>query len=221
MRRCCLFDLDGTLLNTLPSITYFMDRTLVSFGIPAVGREVCRRCVGDGARALVERVFSHLGLPVSEDGLFPRVLSTYKSAYDAAPLYLTEPYDGVSEMLLRLREEGVGIGVVSNKPHSATLPLVRHFFGDLVSEVQGAEESLPLKPDPAVPLSVMRRLDGTAERTAYVGDSEVDIATGRAMGAAAVIGVLWGFRSPEALAGADLSVGNCEEILRAVRRLPL
>lgn len=221
MKKCCLFDLDGTLLDTLPSITFFMDRTLLSFGLPAVGEEVCRRCVGNGARALVERVFSHLGLSTSEDTPFLQVLSAYKSAYDADPLYLTRPYDGVPDLLSRLREEGIGIGVVSNKPHSATLPLVRHFFGDLVSEVQGAEESLPLKPDPTAPLAVMRRLGGTPKGTAYVGDSEVDIATGRAMGAAAVIGVRWGFRSPEALVGADLLVGDCEEILRAVCCLPL
>lgn len=220
MKRCCLFDLDGTLLNTLPSIAYYMDTTLLSFGLPAVGEEVCRRCVGSGARALVERVFLHLGIPKEERALLERVHAAYKSAYDAAPLYLTVPYDGILSLLSELCREGVGLGVVSNKPHTATLPLVRHFFGDLITEVQGAADSLPLKPDPTAPLAVLRRLGGTPMRTAYVGDSEVDIATGRAMGAA-VIGVRWGFRPAEALVGADAVVGDAAEILSAVRRLPL
>lgn len=213
--------MDGTVLNTLPSITFFMDRTLKKFGLPAIGEENCRRFVGNGARVLVARVFDYLGLDKGDAALFDAIYRDYKEGYDADPLYLTKPYPGILSLLTSLREAEIGVGIVSNKPHTAVLPLARHFFGDLVGEVQGAADGLPLKPDPAAVRQVMHCLGGTESSTAYVGDSEVDIATGHALGAARTIGVLWGFREKEKLAGADLLVSHAEEILPAVLALPL
>lgn len=205
--------MDGTVLNTLPTITYFMDRTLVDFGLSPIGEENCRRFVGNGARILMERVFDYLGLDQRDTDLFEKIYRAYKEGYDAEPLYLTEPYPGILPLLSSLRDAGIGVGIVSNKPHTAVLPLSRYFFGDLVGEVQGAADDLPLKPDPAVVRTVMHRLGGTERFTAYIGDSEVDVATGRALGAGRTVGVLWGFRDREKLSGADLLVSRADEIL--------
>lgn len=213
--------MDGTVLNTLPSITYFMDETLKRFGLPPIGEERCRRFVGNGARILVERVFDFLGLDKSDTALFDTIYRDYKESYDADPLYLTTPYEGILPLLTALRDADIGVGIVSNKPHTAVLPLARHFFGDLVGEVRGATDGFPLKPDPAVVREVMHRLGGTERATAYIGDSEVDIATGRALGAGRTIGVLWGFRDRESLAGADLLVSHVAEILPVALALPL
>lgn len=213
--------MDGTVLNTLPSITYFMDRTLTRFGLPAIGEENCRRFVGNGAKILMERVFDYLGLDKRDSTRFDAIYRDYKEGYDADPLYLTEPYPGILPLLTSLRDADIAVGIVSNKPHTAVLPLARHFFGDLVGEVQGAADGLPLKPDPAVVRTVMHRLGSTERSTAYIGDSEVDIATGRALGAGRTIGVLWGFRGKEKLAGADLLVSRAEEIYPAALSLPL
>ncbi len=213
--------MDGTVLNTLPSITFFMDRTLTRHGLSPIGEENCRRFVGNGAHILVERVFDFLGLDKGDATLFETIYRDYKESYDADPLYLTEPYPGILPLLASLKEEGIAVGIVSNKPHTAVLPLARHFFGDLAAEVRGAVDGVPLKPDPTAVREVMHRLGSTERATAYIGDSEVDIATGHALGAALTVGVLWGFRERDALAGADLLVSHAEELLPAALSLPL
>lgn len=216
MISCCIFDLDGTLLNTLPTIKYYLNQTLMAEGLREVSDDECRRYVGDGARVLLERALRDRG--ITEPEMVEALLQRYMKAYDSAPLYLTEPYEGIFELLDRLAADGIRLGVVSNKPHNATVAVVRSFFGDRFDAVRGAIEGVPLKPDPTAPLELLGELGGIPEQAAFVGDTAVDILTAKGMGASLGVGVLWGFRDKAELddAGANLTVKDTDELYSAL-----
>ena len=213
MIRAVIFDLDGTVLNTLDTITYYVNDTLEKLGRPTLTRDDCRRMVGNGARLLLERALAATG--GLTPALYNEASALYNGAYNDAPLYLTAPYPGILSLLRALRERGVRVGILSNKPEGATVPLVRQVLGDLVDVVHGGREGIPLKPDPAACLAMAEELGVTPAELLYVGDSEVDIHTGNAARAACTVGVLWGFRDRETLiaAGAEHLVSTPEEIL--------
>ncbi len=212
MIKYCIFDLDGTLLNTLPTILYYLNDTLAAFGYPSATEEECKRYVGDGAYKLIERALADRG--ERDVAVIERVLSVYKQAYDDAPLYLTEPYEGICELLSALSSAGVMLGVVSNKPDFATRKVVSSFFGDRFSYVVGARDGVPLKPSPDSAVELVCKMGGAPSECAFIGDTGVDIVTGKNMGAALSIGVLWGFRDEGELcsAGADATVSHPNEI---------
>ena len=216
MIKACIFDLDGTLLDTLTTIHYYLNRTLMKHGYGSITREECRTFIGDGARVLVARALSHLG--TTDEEAKRRVYDDYNAAYDAEPYYLTEAFFGIPELLAALSERGILLGVLSNKPHSATRPLVKRFFGDTVQTVQGGCEGIPLKPDPTVLHSMLERLGVSPEELIYVGDSGVDMQTGKNVGAALTVGVLWGFRDRDELIeqGADALINEPKELLNLI-----
>ena len=218
MIRHCIFDLDGTLLNTLGTITYYVNKALSDFSLPTITEEECRIILGNGAAVLMRRAMELYG--VYEPQLYERVLEHYIALYDAAPLHLTVPYDGIEELLAGLRADGITVAVVSNKPDYATCRVVEHFFGDLIGSVRGGRDGVPLKPDPTAPLSVLEDIGGRAEECAFIGDTATDIMTGRNMGAGLAVGVLWGFRDRSELeaAGADVTVSHPVELLDLLRR---
>lgn len=213
--RACLFDLDGTLLNTLPSIHHFLNAALCKAGVPPLTEAQTRRFVGDGARRLVERALGAGDAPLS---LLPEVLSRYNSTYDAHFSYLTVPYPGIGEALSSLSRAGLSVAVLSNKPDPTTRQLVRHFFADSVRLAYGAREGVALKPDPAAPRALCEELGVRPHEVAYFGDTAVDIHTGHAFAAALTVGVLWGFREREELcaAGADRLLATPSEIVPLV-----
>jgi len=219
MIKACVFDLDGTVLDTINSITYFVNVTLEKYKIRTISVDECKIFVGRGARILIERVFESRG--VSDALLLEDVIRDYNAAYDKDPLYKTAPFEGIPELLSSLREMGIGIAVVSNKPEFITRPLVKHFFGDLVDVCFGGREDIPLKPAPDSTLKAISLLGARPEETVYVGDTGTDMKTGRAVGAARVIGVTWGFRGVEELLrdGSDIIVSHPDEIQREVRLL--
>lgn len=216
MIKYCIFDLDGTLLDTLDTITHYVNKTLRAEGIPEVTRDDCRRFVGDGARHLIERSMRAGG--VEDSGRVKPVLEKYKRTYDEDPNHLTRVYPGISEALLRLRECGVRLAVLSNKPASSVRLVVNHFFGDIFDEVLGARYGVPLKPNPHSLLELMERMGAAADNTAFIGDTDVDILTAKNAGVALALGVAWGFRDSAVLqtAGADVVVESSEEMLRAL-----
>ena len=201
--RAVVLDVDGTILDTLNTISYYVNDALRACGFPSVPKDTVRKSVGNGATLLIRRVLAAVG-ETGEDA-FRRVYDLYNKEYNAAPLYLTKPFDGIPEILAAWHARGVKIGVLSNKPHEATFPLVRHFFGDTVDEVFGGRPDVPLKPDPTALLSILRDFDITPAELVYIGDSGVDVTLGRRVGAALTVGVLWGLREKEELtaAGAD------------------
>jgi phosphoglycolate phosphatase len=208
MKKYCIFDLDGTLLNTLSTITYYLNGAITPLGATPVSEEECKYFIGDGAANLVRRALTSRGLYSEES--FPDILKSYKNAYDSAPLYLTEPYPGITELIDWLCREGVTLAVLSNKPNEATVAVVREFFGDKFAYVQGGMDKIPLKPSPEAPLRLASLMGANPCEVAFIGDTAVDIETAKNMGAALAVGVSWGFRSEYELkeAGADVIVAS-------------
>ena len=216
MIKYVIFDLDGTLLYTLDSILYHLNRTLDSFGLSKITIEQCGEFIGNGARLLVKRAVAVSG--DFNDELVERVLKTYNEAYNNDPLPHTYPYDGIEELVSALYERGIKMGVVTNKPEPTARQLVEHFFADRIAFVRGGRAGAVLKPDPRDSLDAIHSIGGAASECAFVGDTYVDIETGKNMQAALSVGVLWGFRTEEELsaAHADLIVVKPSEILDAV-----
>ena len=215
MIRTCLFDLDGTLLNTIKTIAYYGNYALQKHGYSTFFPERYKTFVGDGARTLVRRMLIANG--VEDDEIFERVYATYIAAYDATPLYLTEPYDGILTLLTELRSKGVLVGVISNKQDAATAPTVLYFFRGYVDFIRGALEGVPLKPSPESVFDAMAYLRAEKETTLFIGDTSVDVKTGKNAGVRTV-GCLWGFRDERELreSGADFIVGHPRDIIRLI-----
>lgn len=207
MKKAMIFDLDGTLANTLPSIAYFGNRALERYGFSPIPQEQYRYLVGNGAKKLVERMLEENGALCAEN--YAKVAKCYNESYDADPLYLTAPYPGVQELLSSLKAKGIKLAVLSNKPHSTTVGVVERLFGTAVFDcVYGQREGIPLKPDPRPLLAVMEELGVAPKECVYVGDTATDMKTGKAAGAWTV-GVLWGFRDE-----AELKANHADQIVK-------
>ena len=213
--KACIFDLDGTLLNTLTTITHYVNEALAREGQRSITQEECRPMVGKGARNLLERTLLLVGHQVED---FEAFFSAYDKQYNEAPAYLTEPYAGIPDLISALYARGVRLAVLSNKPEGAVRPLVEKFFGEKIEIVAGGRAGLPLKPDPAAVAPVLSALGLSAEETAFIGDSGIDMKTAKNYGAGLALGVLWGFRDREELLemGADALAHTPEDILRAL-----
>ncbi len=191
-----IFDLDGTLLDTLDDIAESMNQALTELGFPAHGRESYRYLVGDGVDVLARRA-----LPEQkrcDDALVRDLVRRHKAVYATRWNLKTRPYDGVTELLGALRAKGLPTAVLSNKPEDATVEAVGHFFGGFIDIVRGQRPDVPKKPDPAAALSIARQWGIEPERILYLGDTSVDMDTARAAGMRPV-GALWGFRTREEL----------------------
>ena len=211
--KCAVFDLDGTLLNTIKTISHYLNLTLEKYGLPTVSEEQTKAMVGDGARLLIKRA---LGERAEDEALYSAVFRDYNTAYDADPYYLTEPYEGIGEMLLALRGQGVTLAVLSNKPNTAVCLAIEHFFPGVFTAVSGAREGIALKPDPAPLLAMLRELGVSADETAYIGDSEPDVLLAKNARVAYPVAVTWGFRTKEQLmdVGAKRLVDHPGEITK-------
>ena len=216
MIKCCIFDLDGTILNTITTITYFVNETLQKYGIETITEDECKYFAGNGARKLIIRALKSKG--ITDECLIEKVLTDYNAAYDSDPLYLTDAFPGIKELLVSLSERGIRLAVLSNKPDSTVKSIVKSFFSGMFDDVRGGIEGVPLKPDPDIPLAILSGFGISPENTAWIGDTSTDVETGVNLGAALNIGVLWGFRLREELerAGADVIVSTPEQILSEV-----
>lgn len=217
MIKACIFDLDGTALDTIHAITHFVNATFEMHSLPPITEDECKIFVGNGARVLIERALSSKG--VTERERIEKILSDYNAKYDAEPLALTKPFDGIIPLFEGLRAFGVHIAILSNKPETVVVPLVRHFFGDLVEITRGGSEGVPLKPDPAVCFEIANKLCVSPSEVVYVGDTNTDMQTGVNFGAEVSVGVLWGFRGRYELeaAGADVIVSSPSGIFDIVK----
>lgn len=211
--KAYIFDLDGTLVDTLGSIAYYANRALEQYGFHAIEKDRYRYLVGNGAKKLVWRMLRENGSDRQED--FDRVLPFYNQSYDAAPTYLAAPYPKIPETLQKLKRQGMKLAVLSNKPHSTTCQIVGALFPkDIFDAVYGQREGIPLKPDPAALSAVMQELGVAPEECVYCGDTGTDMQTGKGAGAFTV-GVLWGFRGRAELEEnhADAVIASAEELL--------
>ena len=206
-----IFDLDGTLLDTLGDLTAAMNRTLARHGLPERTRKQMRAALGNGARRLME-----LSVPAGTDGaLFETLLVEYNADYAANCRIETAPYPGVDTLLRQLHAQGRKLAIVSNKPDEAVRALRADFFADAVPIAVGETAAIRRKPAPDMLLAAMERLGAGSDKTVFVGDSEVDIATARAAGLPC-ISVLWGFRDRSLLelAGAQQFAADVDELAR-------
>ncbi len=217
MIKCCIFDLDGTILNTIDAITHFVNKTLQNHQIEEITVDECKYFIGDGARLLIERSLASKG--ITDKNLNERVLSEYNSSYDKDPFYITRPYDGIPELLSSLKQMGIRLAVLSNKPHTTTVSLVNHFFGGVFDIVYGGRSGVPLKPNAAAADEIISTLGVKSTETVWIGDTATDVNTGKNLGVCKNIGVLWGFRKYDELhsAGATHIVENPYEILKIIR----
>lgn len=201
--KCAVFDLDGTLLNTIKTISYYLNFALKKSGLSTVTEDECRSFVGDGAVKLIERALARCG--ADQEKYFDRVFADYNEAYNSDPYFLTTAYDGICEALLALKREGVLLAVLSNKPDFATRSAVEHFLPDIFDLAFGAREGIALKPAPDALFAILNSLGVTSAETAYIGDSEPDILTAKNASVALSISVAYGFRTKEqlTLAGAE------------------
>lgn len=212
MKKLCIFDLDGTLTNTLGSIAHFLNAELKKYDIPFVTEDDVKVFTGDGAYNLVERVLKKNEI---EDAVLLRnILSSYVSSYDADYLYLCKLYDGIKELISELKNRNVKIACLTNKPHQTAVSIISHFFDNDFSIVWGQREGFPIKPDPSGAFEIMKELKVEAKDALYVGDTKTDVRTGKSAGCFTV-GVLWGFRDREELenAGADAIIERPNELL--------
>ena len=218
MFRLCIFDLDGTLTDTLDSLTYSVNLTLEEMGYPALERSKCRAFVGNGSRVLIEKA-----LKASGDTTLSRIeegMEVYDRVFDANCTYHVTPYDGIVELLQALKEKGMKLTVLSNKPHRQAVHVVEEVFGkELFDWVQGQQEGIPRKPDPYAAIQIAEKFGVKPEECVYIGDSEVDVATGTAA-RMKTLGVTWGFRSVEQLkeAGATILLDRPVQILEEINK---
>lgn len=201
--KAVIFDLDGTLLDTLETLSYYGNETLRTYGLAPYEKDAYRYMIGNGAKILIHRMLAGRGCDTEE--MFKKAYKTYIDAYNADKLYKTAIYPGITTLLQNLRKAGVSLAALSNKPHEATVPIIKSFFGeDVFSDIRGAKEGVPIKPDPTAALEIASGLSVSPEECLYVGDTAVDMETGKRAGFY-TIGVLWGFRDAKELleGGAD------------------
>lgn len=189
--RGVIFDLDGTLLDTLEDLADAANSTLARFGFPVHSTDAYRYFVGEGLTTLIERILPEENRSQQE---ISACMDTFLQAYGQSWDLRSRPYAGVMEMLQQLRLAGLKLGVLSNKPHAFTQLCVQRFFAaDAFDFVYGQREGVPKKPDPSAAreIAVLMQLD--PQQILYVGDSGTDMRTGNGAGMY-TMGVLWGFR---------------------------
>ncbi|MFV0529518.1 MAG: HAD family hydrolase [Lachnospiraceae bacterium] len=213
MYKACIFDIDGTLIDSVQSIAYVANTVLTTYGLAPQPVADYNYFAGEGADQLMRRCLRAAGdtdLVHYEEG---RVL--YRDLFAQNPSYKTEVYPGMAQTVMELKRRSMKLGVCSNKPHLAAIGVVEHFFAnDVFAAIQGQQEGIPRKPDPAILLRMLAQFGVAAEECIYVGDTKTDMLTGQAAGAYTV-GVTWGFRGREELEEyhADRIIDRPQELL--------
>lgn len=207
--RAALFDLDGTLMNTLRDIAGAMNYALREFGLREWDTEEYRYLVGNGAKVLAQRAVRDR-LDLAE-----KVRTVYQRQYETHNRVYTRPYPGIPEALARLAERETAVCVFSNKPHRDTVNVLEYYLpGIPFSAILGQTDRFPVKPDPAGALWIAEKLDIAPSEFIYVGDSAVDMSCAVRAGMHPV-GALWGFRDEK-----ELTEGGAEKLVSRPEELP-
>lgn len=211
-----IFDMDGTLLNTLDDLTDSVNYALQKLGKPLHTNDEVRMMVGNSVNYLIEKAMPHGSSAEDID----RCLKIYEEHYHGNLRNKTAPYEGITDMLRAVKAAGYKLAVVSNKSDGFTKELTRDFFGEFISTAIGRSEKFPRKPAPDSVWHAMELLGSEKATTVYVGDSEVDCITARNAGLSCV-GCLWGFRDKETLEaeGVTAVISHPSELVEAIEKL--
>ncbi len=208
--QAIIFDLDGTLLNTLTDIANAINAALSKHNLPTHPENDYKSMIGNGLKKLVERAVGPDNMSI-----FPEVLADAHTEYSKRLDETTAPYPGIIELLEDIARMGIPMAILSNKPHELTLESVKAYFPDTpFSAVAGAKPDVPLKPSADAAFALCKELNVTPDKTVFVGDSQMDIMT--AVNADMFsVGVLWGFRTKEELieTGASVVIEKPNELL--------
>ena len=213
MYKVCIFDLDGTIADTVESIAHVGNQTLRAFGLPEIPVKDYNFYAGDGADVQVKRMLA--AVPGGDKVDYEEVRTQYRKWFAENPFYHVKPYDGILELLEGLKAQGIKIAVLSNKPHGAAVEVVYKIFGqDMFHKIQGQTSEIPRKPSPIGALAVAKEFGALPQECLYCGDTNTDMDTGKAAGMF-TIGVTWGFRPRTELEEhhADKIVDQPSEIL--------
>ncbi len=211
-----IYDLDGTLINSISDLAYSTNEALRINGFPIHEEEKYNYFVGDGIKELVRRAIPERIIDDSET--INRILEEFSKQYDINWKRKSLPYDGISQLLKDLNNLGYKQAVASNKPDFFTKKIISHFFGDnIFSSVYGNTSDTPKKPDPAIIYKITKELGVSLDECIFVGDTKVDIETAKNANVFSV-GCLWGFRTLQELrdSGADLIVSHPNEIFQYI-----
>lgn len=214
MKKAVIFDLDGTLSDSIHSIKFSGDRALEPFGYGPFSIEQYKYFIGDGAANLVRRALIAGG--DTELVHFEEAFALYKEIFQENCMYRVRPYEEIPELLAALKAQGMKLAVLSNKPHIETVNVIESLFGKGYFDViQGQKDNVAIKPSPEGALQILEQLNLTPGDILYLGDTGTDMKTGRNLDAFTV-GALWGFREREELeeGGADAVIAHPLELLR-------
>ncbi len=216
MYKAFIFDLDGTVSDTIETIAYYGNFALNKYGFEPIEANEYKYLAGDGANVLVRRMLARYG-EFSEDFIL-EFLNFYMTEYEKDSLYLTKQFEGLNDVLKELRERGIKTGVVSNKPNGAVCDVVENLFAEgTFDSYMGISDGVLTKPNPDSVLKTAAGFGVEPIECVYVGDTNVDMKTGKNAGMYTV-GVLWGFRDYDELKenGADLIIKKPDELLELV-----
>ncbi len=209
--KAVIFDLDGTLIDSLEDLADAVNCALSCFGLQVHSLQSFRKMVGDGTRTLISRA-----LPADKQQLLEPVLDKMRQRYFETCLNKSRPYKGIEAVLAKLKKAAIKMAVLTNKDQKMAQKMIEHFFGkDCFNVIRGTFDSIAVKPDPAALLEVLEKLGVNADEAVFVGDSNIDIHTAKAAKMAS-IGVNWGFRGEDELraAGADFVINQPNELLQ-------
>lgn len=214
MYKLAIFDMDGTLLDTLADIANACNYALADGGFPVHEEEEYKAFIGRGPIYLIEKALPE---HARVEATIARTRQIFEEYYVIHSEDFTKPYDGTLDMLKALRDAGIKSAIYSNKPHIGVVSLAEVFFGGLYDLAFGFRDGIPPKPEPDTGLEIMRRFGVTVDETVYIGDSDVDMRTAKNMGVYAV-GVAWGFRTRAELEsnGADVIVDKMSELEKII-----
>lgn len=213
MKKAVIFDLDGTLSDSIASIKYCGDKAMEAFGMGPFTVEQYKYFVGDGAANLIRRALTAGGDTALK--YFQEAYALYREIFRDNCMYQVKPYDGIPELIAALKERDIRIAVLSNKPHTETVNVIEALFGKgCFDSIQGQRENLAIKPSPQGVFVILEELGLKAEDILYLGDTATDMKTGKSAGAY-TIGALWGFRNAEELeeGGADVLIEHPLQVL--------
>lgn len=209
MIKLVIFDLDGTLLNTIEDIAVSLNKALKNYNLPTHSLDTVLKMVGNGVDLLIQRAVKPY------DDYFLDVKKFYLEDYNKNCDINTKPYKGIKELLQKLKDEGIKIAVLSNKPHIDTVTVINKYFNNTFDYVIGKKDNNRIKPYSDGVNEVMKYFNIKNNNTMFIGDSEVDVETGK-NAKMRTIAVTWGFREKDKLMDADFIVSNPSEIINII-----